>query len=149
MLFKTTECPVMRVPLPVRSLAGCVPTAQARFSPRDRCKHEGYVYYLYRTLTPRRMQRSDIETVSLCHLFVRIRRRFRGRQFNSVETQSSTEECALRGVKTAKPIWVSEHSCPSRGFDCDRDGSMMMSPNCVGSGEDRVTRIHIFVCQCW
>ena len=124
----------MRVPRPVRSLAGCVPTAQARFSPRDRCKHEGYVYYLYRTLTPRRMQRSDIETVSLCHLFVRIRRRFRGRQFNSVETQSSTEECALRGVKTAKPICGRDHSCPSRGFDYDASEVIRLYPYCSGTG---------------
>jgi putative transposase len=44
-----------------------------------------------------------------------------------VEARGTTKECASCGVKTAKPIWVREHSCPSCGFDCDRDANAAMN----------------------
>ncbi|WP_264373494.1 RNA-guided endonuclease InsQ/TnpB family protein [Natronorubrum aibiense] len=40
-----------------------------------------------------------------------------------VESEGTTKECAKCGAETAKPIWVREHSCPSCGFECDRDAN--------------------------
>jgi putative transposase len=39
------------------------------------------------------------------------------------EPGGTTKECAKCGVETAKPIWVREHSCPSCGFETDRDAN--------------------------
>jgi putative transposase len=44
-----------------------------------------------------------------------------------VEAAGTTRECASCGVETAKPIWVREHSCPSCGFECDRDANAAMN----------------------
>ncbi|PHQ40188.1 transposase [Halorubrum persicum] len=44
-----------------------------------------------------------------------------------VEAQGTTKECASCGVETEKPIWVREHSCPSCGFECDRDANAAMN----------------------
>ena len=44
-----------------------------------------------------------------------------------VEVAGTTKECASCGAETAKPIWVREHSCPSCGFDCDRDANAAMN----------------------
>ena len=44
-----------------------------------------------------------------------------------VEARGTTKECATCGVETAKPIWVREHSCPSCGFECDRDANAAMN----------------------
>ncbi len=44
-----------------------------------------------------------------------------------VEARGTTKECARCGVETAKPIWVREHSCPSCGFECDRDANAAMN----------------------
>lgn len=41
-------------------------------------------------------------------------------QVNPVGT---TKECAECGVGTEKPLWVREHSCPSCGFEADRDAN--------------------------
>ncbi|MHC3438963.1 RNA-guided endonuclease InsQ/TnpB family protein [Natrialbaceae archaeon A-gly3] len=38
-----------------------------------------------------------------------------------VEPDGTTKECASCGVETEKPLWVREHSCPSCGFELDRD----------------------------
>ncbi|WP_254532881.1 RNA-guided endonuclease InsQ/TnpB family protein [Natrinema gelatinilyticum] len=38
-----------------------------------------------------------------------------------VEPSGTTKECASCGVETEKPLWVREHSCPSCGFELDRD----------------------------
>ena len=38
-----------------------------------------------------------------------------------VEPHGTTKECARCGVETEKPLWVREHSCPSCGFELDRD----------------------------
>ncbi|GAA0524219.1 putative transposase [Halorubrum aquaticum] len=40
-----------------------------------------------------------------------------------VDAAGTTKECATCGVETAKPIWVRDHSCPSCGFECDRDAN--------------------------
>ena len=44
-----------------------------------------------------------------------------------VEAAGTTKECASCGVETAKPIWVREHSCPSCGFEADRDANAAMN----------------------
>ena len=44
-----------------------------------------------------------------------------------VDAVGTTKECASCGVETAKPIWVREHSCPSCGFECDRDANAAMN----------------------
>ncbi|TKX55693.1 transposase [Halorubrum sp. SP3] len=44
-----------------------------------------------------------------------------------VEAAGTTKECATCGVETAKPIWVREHSCPSCGFECNRDANAAMN----------------------
>ena len=44
-----------------------------------------------------------------------------------VEAAGTTKECANCDVETAKPIWVREHSCPSCGFECDRDANAAMN----------------------
>jgi len=36
---------------------------------------------------------------------------------------NTTKACASCGVKTDKPLWVREHSCPSCGFEADRDAN--------------------------
>jgi len=44
-----------------------------------------------------------------------------------VEPEGTTKECASCGVETAKPIWVRDHSCPSCGFETDRDANAAMT----------------------
>ena len=50
-----------------------------------------------------------------------------GCHVKQVEPDGTTNECASCGVETAKPIWVREHSCPSCGFECDRDANAAMN----------------------
>ncbi|MDT3435530.1 transposase [Haloarcula sp. 1CSR25-25] len=40
-----------------------------------------------------------------------------------VDSAGTTKECAECGVATEKPLWVREHSCPSCGFEADRDAN--------------------------
>jgi len=44
-----------------------------------------------------------------------------------VDARGTTKKCASCGVETAKPIWVREHSCPSCGFECDRDANASLN----------------------
>ncbi|MGM0685142.1 MAG: RNA-guided endonuclease InsQ/TnpB family protein [Halobacteriota archaeon] len=46
-----------------------------------------------------------------------------GTHFVSVNPRGTTKECASCGVSTDKPLWVREHSCPSCGFEADRDAN--------------------------
>jgi putative transposase len=46
-----------------------------------------------------------------------------GTQFVTVNPRGTTKECASCGVSTDKPLWVREHSCPSCGFEADRDAN--------------------------
>jgi putative transposase len=39
----------------------------------------------------------------------------------TVPPEGTTKRCALCDVESAKAIWVREHSCPSCGFEADRD----------------------------
>jgi putative transposase len=50
-----------------------------------------------------------------------------GCHIKQVEPGGTTKECARCGVETAKPIWVREHSCPSCGFETDRDANAAMN----------------------
>ena len=44
-----------------------------------------------------------------------------GTHFVEVDPEDTTKECASCGIKTDKPLWVREHSCPACGFEADRD----------------------------
>ncbi len=44
-----------------------------------------------------------------------------GTHYVEVNPRGTTKECASCGVETEKPLWVREHSCPSCGFEVDRD----------------------------
>jgi putative transposase len=46
-----------------------------------------------------------------------------GTHFVAVDPADTTKECASCGVKTEKPLWVREHSCPACGFEADRDAN--------------------------
>ncbi len=46
-----------------------------------------------------------------------------GTHFVAVDPRGTTKECASCGVKTDKPLWVREHSCPACGFEADRDAN--------------------------
>jgi len=46
-----------------------------------------------------------------------------GTYFVAVDPSGTTKECASCGVSTEKPLWVREHSCPSCGFEADRDAN--------------------------
>jgi putative transposase len=46
-----------------------------------------------------------------------------GTYFVAVNPRGTTKECASCGVSTDKPLWVREHSCPSCGFEADRDAN--------------------------
>jgi putative transposase len=43
--------------------------------------------------------------------------------FVAVDPRGTTKECASCGTETDKPLWVREHSCPSCGFEADRDAN--------------------------
>ena len=47
--------------------------------------------------------------------------RKRGCHVVDVPPEETTKECSQCGVKTEKPLWVREHSCPSCGLETDRD----------------------------
>jgi putative transposase len=47
--------------------------------------------------------------------------RKRGCHVVEVDPAETTKECSQCGVKTGKPLWVREHSCPSCGYTADRD----------------------------
>ena len=47
--------------------------------------------------------------------------RKRGCHVVEVAPEDTTKVCNQCGVKTEKPLWVREHSCPSCGFETDRD----------------------------
>ena len=53
-----------------------------------------------------------------------------------VNPRGTTKECNECGVETEKPLWVREHSCPSCGFELDRDWNAAL--NVVQRGLDKV-----------
>jgi putative transposase len=46
-----------------------------------------------------------------------------GTHYVAVNPRGTTKECASCGVKTEKPLWMREHSCPACGFEADRDAN--------------------------
>ena len=44
-----------------------------------------------------------------------------GTHYAEVPARGTTKECAKCGCESEKPLWVREHSCPSCGFELDRD----------------------------
>jgi len=63
-----------------------------------------------------------------------------GTHFVAVDAKDTTKECAACGVKTAKPLWVREHSCPSCGFEADRDANAAW--NILSRGLEDVGVVH-------
>ncbi len=47
--------------------------------------------------------------------------------FVAVGPEDTIKECASCGVKTEKPLWVREHSCPACGFETDRDANAVIN----------------------
>jgi len=50
-----------------------------------------------------------------------------GTHFVAVDPRGTTKECASCGTETDKPLWVREHSCPSCGFEADRDANASLN----------------------
>ncbi len=63
-----------------------------------------------------------------------------GTHFVAVDSKDTTKECASCGVKTEKPLWVREHSCPSCGFEADRDANAAW--NIRSRGLEKVGVVH-------
>jgi len=57
-----------------------------------------------------------------------------------VEPRGTTKECASCGVETEKPIWVRKHSCPSCGFESDRDWNAAL--NVKSRGLEKLGVVH-------
>ena len=56
-----------------------------------------------------------------------------GTHFVAVNPGGTTRECAACGVSTDKPLWVRDHSCPSCGFETDRDANAVVRLRLTGS----------------
>ena len=63
-----------------------------------------------------------------------------GTHFVAADPKDTTKECASCGVKTEKPLWVREHSCPSCGFEADRDANAAW--NILSRGLEDVGVVH-------
>lgn len=46
-----------------------------------------------------------------------------GTHFVAVHSDETSKECARCGVETDELLWVREHSCPTCGFEMDRDAN--------------------------
>ncbi|MFC6992344.1 RNA-guided endonuclease InsQ/TnpB family protein [Haladaptatus sp. GCM10025707] len=57
-----------------------------------------------------------------------------------VGPEGTTKECASCGVSTWKPLWVREHSCPSCGFELDRDWNAAL--NVLSRGLKKLGVVH-------
>ena len=56
-----------------------------------------------------------------------------GTHFVAADPRGTTKECASCGTETDKPLWVREHSCPSCGFEADRDANAVVRLRLTGS----------------
>ena len=63
-----------------------------------------------------------------------------GAHFVAVDPRGTTKECSNCGVSTEKPLWVRDHSCPSCGFEADRD--LNAAYNILSRGLDQVGVVH-------
>jgi putative transposase len=57
-----------------------------------------------------------------------------------VEPNGTTKECARCGVEVEKPLWVRTHSCPSCGFETDRDRNAAL--NAFSRGLEELGVVH-------
>jgi putative transposase len=57
-----------------------------------------------------------------------------------VDPRGTTKECASCGVSTDKPLWVREHSCPTCGFELDRDWNASL--NVLSRGLTKLGVVH-------
>ncbi|WP_159902056.1 RNA-guided endonuclease InsQ/TnpB family protein [Salinirussus salinus] len=57
-----------------------------------------------------------------------------------VEPNGTTKECARCGVEVEKPLWVRTHSCPSCGFETDRDRNTAL--NAFSRGLEELGVVH-------
>ncbi|MFD1589355.1 RNA-guided endonuclease InsQ/TnpB family protein [Halorientalis brevis] len=69
-----------------------------------------------------------------------------GCHVRQVEPANTTKQCHECGVKTKKPLWVREHSCPSCGFELDRDWNAALNVverglRKLGLGQSEVQRL--------
>jgi putative transposase len=62
-----------------------------------------------------------------------------GTHYVAVDAKDTTKECASCGVKTDKPLWVREHSCPSCGFEADRDANAVARLRLAGSQKSKIS----------
>jgi len=58
-----------------------------------------------------------------------------GTHYVEVPARGTTKECAECAVETEKPLWVREHSCPSCGFELDRDWNAALNVKSRGLSE--------------
>ncbi|OIB55776.1 RNA-guided endonuclease InsQ/TnpB family protein [Natrialba sp. SSL1] len=58
-----------------------------------------------------------------------------GTHYVEVPAQGTTKECAKCGCESEKPLWVREHSCPSCGFELDRDWNAALNVKSCGLSE--------------
>ena len=63
-----------------------------------------------------------------------------------VDPRGTTKECNECGVETEKPLWIREHSCPSCGFELDRDWNAALNVverglNKLGMGDAESTLV--------
>jgi putative transposase len=63
-----------------------------------------------------------------------------GTHFVAVDPAGTTKECSNCGVATDKPLWVREHSCPSCGFESDRD--LNAAYNILSRGLEDIGVVH-------
>ena len=56
------------------------------------------------------------------------------------DPRGTTKECASCGVSTDKPLWVREHSCPTCGFEIDRDWNAAL--NVLNKGLSKLGVVH-------
>lgn len=66
--------------------------------------------------------------------------RKRGCHVVEVEPAGTTKQCASCGVESDKPLWVREHSCPSCGFELDRDYNAAV--NVLARGLSKLGVVH-------
>jgi putative transposase len=63
-----------------------------------------------------------------------------GCHVETVPAAGTTKECNECGVEVAKPLWVREHSCPTCGFETDRDHNAAL--NVLERGLDELGVVH-------
>jgi putative transposase len=69
-----------------------------------------------------------------------------GCHVRQVNPENTTKMCSECGVKTDKPLWVREHSCPSCGFELDRDWNAALNVlerglKQLGLGQSEIQRL--------